>query len=100
MKPVFSGPAKRILSARATDPETRMRPLHRLGINRHVLIIVKLAFEVNRLVRPCLQHDLDAFIHPPGRLLLIDAEFFVLVRLTALADTKSNRPVEITSTIA
>src|SRR5262245_26771637 len=88
MKRVFSRPTKAIFTARATDPDRRARALYWLWINRHVFIVVKLSFDVDRRIRPRLQYDLDAFVHAPGRFLLIDAIFFVFMCLAALADAE------------
>ena len=93
MKPVFAGPAKRILGAGAAHPDRRMRPLHRFGVHRDVLIIEKLAGEIDRLVRPRLPHDLNAFVHTARGFFLVDAEFSVFMPFAALANAEFQSPV-------
>src|SRR5882762_3562786 len=88
MKTVFTGPAKGVLGAGAAHPDWWMGPLHRFGINRHVLIIEKLTREIHRLVRPGLQHDLNTLVHAAGGFFLIHAEFSVLMPFAALADAE------------
>src|SRR5262245_48755616 len=88
MKSVPSRPAETILATRTTDPDWRMRTLHRLGKDRNVFDLEEFSGEIHRLVRPCLLNNLHPFDHPAGGFLLADTELSVLVRLAALAYAK------------
>src|SRR5262245_27097575 len=88
MKPVLSRPVKTILTARTTHPDRWMRALYRLGKDRDVVDVIELGSEIYRLIRPRLANDLHSLVSASGGLSLVDAEFFVLMRLAAFANAE------------
>src|SRR5215510_8209484 len=88
MKSVLSRPAEAVVATCTTDPDWRMRPLHRLGKNGDIADLIELAFEVDRSIGPGLANDLHALIHTSGGFSLVKAKFFVFVRFAPFADAK------------
>src|SRR5215831_11856513 len=85
---LFAGPAKGIFAPGRTDPNGRMRPLHRLGQNVDILIAIEFSGKIDWFVGPRLADDCRALMKTRRSFTAARSELSVFDGLAPFADTE------------